>query len=137
MVKTIDMQDMRYLNLFERITRIRTRYCFKYNEALVFCVPEKLVSKAIGEKGKNVKKLQEILNKKIKVVPLPNGIKDAEVFIQSIINPVGFRELGVGENEIVISAGKNKAALIGRNKRRLLEMQKITKGFFDREFRVV
>ena len=32
MVKTIDMQEMRYLNLFEQITRVRTRFCFKYNE---------------------------------------------------------------------------------------------------------
>jgi hypothetical protein len=32
---------------------------------------------------------------------------------------------------------QNKAALIGRDKRRLLEMQKIIKDFFSRDFRII
>jgi len=31
---------------------------------------------------------------------------------------------------------QNKAALIGRNRRRLLELQKIAKGFFNKELRI-
>ena len=68
MESTINMQDMRYLNLFEKMTRVRTRYCFKYNEFIVFCVPKHLVSAAIGEGGANVKRMSEILRKKIKVI---------------------------------------------------------------------
>jgi len=59
MVNTIDMQDIRYINLFGKITRIDTRYCFKYNEAIVFSVPKELVAKAIGTGGKKVKKVKE------------------------------------------------------------------------------
>jgi hypothetical protein len=40
MVKTLDMQDIRHLNLFNQITKINTRYCFEYNETLIFCVPK-------------------------------------------------------------------------------------------------
>ena len=68
MVNTIDMQDMRHLNLFERITKIHTRFCFWYNEAIIFCVPRKFISRAIGENGKNVKRLNEILGKRIKII---------------------------------------------------------------------
>ncbi len=136
MVNTIDMQDLRYLNLFEKITRVRTRHCIKYNNALIFCVPEKLMAKAIGENGKNVKKMQGILNRNIKIVPIPDGIEDAEKFIESIVSPITIKNVEVNENEIVVSGGKNKAVLIGRNKRRLNEMQKILESFFKKDYRV-
>jgi len=137
MVNTINMQDMRYLNLFEKIMRVRTRFCFRYNEAIVFCVPKTLVSKAIGERGKNIKKMSEILGKKIKVVISPNGINDVEIFIRSVVSPVTFKNIEIKDNEIMVAGGSNKAALIGRNKRRLLEMQKIVGDFFGKNFRVV
>lgn len=136
MVNTIDMQDMRYLNLFERIMKIRTRYCFKYNETIFFCVPKHLVARAIGPDAKNVRKMSEILGKRIKVIAAPQSVKDAERFLGGITSPVTFKNLEVRENEIVISGGENKAALIGRNKRRLLEMQKIVRDFFNKEFRI-
>jgi len=136
MVNTIDMQDMRYLNLFERIMKIRTRFCFKYNEAIVFCVPKQLVSKAIGENGRNIRKMSETLGKRIKVVAAPEGLRDVERFLRGVISPTTFKSLEIKDNEIVVSGGDNKAALIGRNKRRLLEMQKIVKDFFGKEFRI-
>ncbi len=138
MVNTIDMQFMRYLNLFEKITRVSTRYCFKYNEALVFCVPKKLISKAIGENAKNAKQMSQILGRKIKIIAIPKDVKDAKTFISSIVSPVAFKNLEITPNEIILTAGsQSKAALIGRNKRRILEMQKIIKDFFAREFRIV
>ena len=138
MGSTIDMQHMRYLNLFGRITRISTRYCFNYNEAIVFCVPKKLISKAIGENAENAKQMRHILGKKIKVVATPVGIQDAKAFILAVVSPVTFKDLEITPTEIILTAGnQSKAALIGRNKRRLLEMQKIVKDFFKKEFRIV
>ena len=137
MANIIDMQEMRYLNLFEKITKVRTRFCFKYNEALVFCVPRVLVKKSIGENAQNIKKMSSILGKRIKVVVLPSKISDAEFFIKSIVSPVVFKNIETTNDEITIFGGSNKAALIGRNKRRLIEMQKIVKDFFGREFRIV
>lgn len=139
MVNTINMQDMRYLNLFQRITQISTRFCFKYNETIFFCVPKPLISKAVGENGRNIKKLGLILGKKIKVVPAPRGIADARNFIESIINPVTFRDFEISGSEIIIIPGNanNKASLLGRNKHRLLEMQKIVEDFFDKELKII
>ncbi|MFC1710841.1 hypothetical protein ACFLZJ_01650 [Nanoarchaeota archaeon] len=138
MAGTINMQDMRYLNLFGKITRVDTRFCFKYNEAIVFCVPKQLVSKSVGQAGKNVKKLNEILHKKIKIIPAPNSINDAEQFLRDIVSPVGFKGMEVTDDEIILTAGsQNKAALIGRNKRRMKEMQQIVADYFKRDFRIV
>jgi transcription antitermination factor NusA-like protein len=138
MAKTIEMQDMRYLNLFGRTTRVVTRFCFKYNETIIFCVPKSLVSRAIGEKGRNIRKINEILRKKIKVISIPLGIQDAKKFIEAIVSPVTFKDLEIKEDEIIITAGsQSKAALIGRNRRRLLELQKISRDYFEKDLRII
>lgn len=135
---TIDMQDLRYLNLFGRTTKISTRHVIKYNDMIIFCVPKSLISKAIGDRGENLKKISGILGRRIKVIPIPSGIQHAKEFIKAIVNPVEFNDLEIKEDEIVLTAGsRNKAALLGRNKRRLLEMQKIIKDFFGKEFRII
>ena len=54
MIKTLDMQFIRYVNLFEKITNIRTNHCFEYNNAIVFAVPRIFVSKAIGKDNQNL-----------------------------------------------------------------------------------
>ncbi len=138
MENTISMQDMRHLNLFMNITRINTTTCFEYNDTIFFGVPRNLISTAIGENGKNSKELNRIIGKKIKVIFVPNGIEDVREFIGTIIYPVEFKNIEFQGNEMILHAGsKNKAALIGREKRRLLEMKTIVRNFFGKELRIV
>ncbi len=139
MGRTIDMQFMRYLNLFNKITRVRTRHCFSYNNNLIFIVKPRLVSKAIGEGGKNVKKLASILKKKIKVIPKPKNKNKDEIkkFVPKIISPLKFSNLEINA-QIELKANRhNKAALIGRGRKREEELGKITKEFFGKGIRIV
>lgn len=136
MVKTIDMREMRYLNLFEKVTGVSTRFCFRYNENIIFCVPKPMVLRAVGENARNVRRMSEILGKRIRIIANPRDIGDSESFIRTIISPLTIKDFQINEGEIVIGGGKNKASLIGRNKRRLLEMQKITQDFFGKDFRI-
>ena len=133
------MQDMRHLNLFEKITRINTKFCFTYNSAIIFCVPKNLIYKAIGDDARNIRKMNEVIGKKIKIIPMPQGLHHAKQFIEAIVNPVKFKDLEIKGDEMILTAGNNqvKAALIGRDKRRFMEMQKIIKDFFGKEFRIV
>lgn len=136
-MNTINMQDMRYINLFAKTTGVSTRHCFKYNDFIIFAVPKVLVSKAIGENGKNVKRMSEILGRKIKVVASPENSSHVPKFIEDIVSPVGFKDIETNSNEITITAGpQNKAALLGRNKRRLIELQKIAKDFLGKDLRI-
>ena len=138
MNNTFDMQDLRHLNLFTKITGIDTRHFFKYNNMLVFCVPKMLIAKALGQDAENLRKMSKILGKRIRVVAQPRDIKDAGKFIEAIIAPVVFQNIDIQEDKIVINAGKmNKASLIGREKARLYEMKKITDVFFKRDFEIV
>jgi len=94
--------------------------------------------KAVGENAKNLKRMNEIIRKRIRVIPLPRGIQDAKVFIENIVSPVTFKDLEITDKEIILNAGgtQNKAALIGRDKKRLIEMQKIVNDYFGKEFRI-
>jgi transcription antitermination factor NusA-like protein len=138
MVNTLDMQDLRYLNLFEKVTRIRTHYCFEYNNTIIFCVPREFVSQAIGPDARNLRRISEIIKKRVKVIYIPKDSQDIKRFIELVVSPVTFKDLEILPNEIVMNAGsQSKAALIGREKRRLIEMQKITQDFFKRDFRII
>jgi transcription antitermination factor NusA-like protein len=141
MANVIDMQDIRYLNLFDKITRVRTRFCFKYNGMVVFCVPKSLVSRSIGENGANIKRISSIIKKRVKVVPgisEPNEIEKIKKFIENVVAPITFNDLNFEGNEIILTAGgQSKAMLIGRNKQRLYELQKISKDYFGKELKIV
>lgn len=132
------MQTMRYINLLNRITHVKTRKCFLYNNTIIFAVPSKMLSKTIGPGGKNIREIQQQLGRKVKVIKEVNDIKNASKFIEDIVDPVEFVSLEIKENEIIITAGsRNKAALLGRNKRRLIELAKIIEDNFDKELRIV
>src|SRR3989338_2025507 len=123
MIRTLDMNFIRYLNLFEKITKVRAQHCFRYNLTIVFLVPKELMSKTLGEGGRNVKRLSEILEKKVKVIAVPFGRGDIVKFITAIVYPVKFKGVEIRDNCAIISAGlQSRASLIGRNKTRLFEM---------------
>lgn len=131
------MNHIRHINLFEKICRVRPEYCFFYNSGIVFILERNKIARALGENGRNIKKLNEILGKKIKVVFKPESLSDVKEFISIIIHPAGFKDVEVGE-EIVINAGRiNKAGLIGRNKARLMELQEIVKEYFNKSLRII
>lgn len=121
-----------------KITKVQTRYCFKYNEIIMFCVPKSKISQALGRNGENLKKMSDLIKKRIRILPIPNGEENIKEFIQAIVAPVTFKEIELVPEEVILNAGpQNKAALLGRNKRRLLEMKKIIKDFFGLEYRVI
>ena len=91
MVKILNMQFMRYANLFSRVTRIRTNHCFEYNNAIVFAVPRALVSRALGPDNQNLRRLNQVIGRKVKIVAIPHGREDIENFVSVITYPVKFK----------------------------------------------
>lgn len=132
------MRFMRYLNLFNKITKVRCKSCFPYNNGLVFIVPYMFLSKAIGEEARNIKELSIAFGKKIKIVSCPRGLNDAAKFIKIIVSPIEFKELKINRDNIEIYADmQNQASLFGRNKTRYEELSKIIKDVFGLGLRIV
>jgi transcription antitermination factor NusA-like protein len=135
----IDMKAMRYINLLDKISRVQTRRCFIYNNAVYFAVNKNLVSRAIGPSAINIKKIQESIGARVKIIKEAEGIGDLKRFIGDVVSPIRPRDIELKENVVVITAGnnQNKASLIGRDKRRYGELKKIISDVFGKDLKIL
>jgi NusA-like KH domain protein len=126
MAKTIDMQFMRYINLFHKFTGIYTTNCFNYNNFLFFAVPSGMVSKAIGKSGINIRDISKVLRKRVRVIEMPSDIKNLEKFIKDLTSPIEFNSFELKDNEVTIKSDmQGRSMLIGRNRIREKELLEI------------
>lgn len=134
----LDLQMIRYINLLDNASRVKTTKCFVYNNTIFFAVPKQLMSKAIGPNAVNVRNIQDKLDKKVKIISEAQSVDDAEKFISDIIAPVRFVSLEIIDKVITINAGsQSKAAMIGRNRRREAELQQIVKDTFGMDLKII
>jgi transcription antitermination factor NusA-like protein len=136
---TINMQTMRYINMLDRVSRVKTTKCFNYNGAIVFAVSKHFVSQAIGPNANNIKVIQDNLGKRVKIIKEPQGVDGAKEFIEEIVSPVKFKSLEVKDSELIVTAGnmQNKASLLGRNKKRYEELSLIIKDTFSLDLKII
>jgi transcription antitermination factor NusA-like protein len=129
---------MRYINLLDKMSNVKTTKCFIYNNTIIFAVPKFLISKAIGNGASNLRIIQEKIGKKIKIIEEPDGDKDSERFVSDIVSPYKFKSIEIKDGAFVVNAGgtQAKAMLIGRNKVRLDELDKIIKDVYGLELRI-
>ena len=128
----LEMQDIQYMNLFSKITKVQASNCFKYNSHIVFVVKAQNVMRAVGSNGINVKRLSERIGKKIKIAPAPRSERDIQRFTLSIVHPVQFKHIMNNGGDVTIQAGgiQPKAMLIGRESSKLNELKSILKQYF-------
>jgi transcription antitermination factor NusA-like protein len=102
-------------------------------------VNERELSKAIGPGAINVRRMQEQLGKRVRIIEEPRGESDIKRFIEDIVSPVRVKSVEIKESVLSITSGntQNKAILIGRNKRRYEELRKIIKEFFEYDLKIL
>ena len=136
----INMQTMRYINLFERVARVRATKCFVYNNMIYFAVPPRFFLKANGNHNQAAKMLSEQLGKRIRIIRDANDdIESVGRFVESVVSPASFDDFEMQNGVYVIIAGSREraATLIGRNKIRLNELNAIMESYFGKEVKVV
>lgn len=135
----IDMKAMRYINLLDKVSHVKTRRCFIHNNTIFFAVPGPKISKAIGPAAQNIRKMQESVGLKIKIIKDAEGVEDAKRFVEDIVAPIKVKSVEVKDGTLLITGGsnQNKATLIGRNKRRLEELKKVVDDFFRLDLKII
>ena len=135
----IDMRTMRYINLLDKITHVKTSKCFVHNGSIFFAVDKRDVSRAIGPSAMNVRKMQEKTGKKVRIIEQADGIGNVKSFIEDIIAPVRIKAVEVKDNSVMITAGSSqtKASLIGRNRKREEELKQIIQDFFNLDMKII
>lgn len=64
----LDQQQLRYLELFELITKVEPLDCLMFEDKLVFLVPPHQAARAVGRNGVNVKQLWSRTSKHIEIL---------------------------------------------------------------------
>lgn len=127
---------MKLIALFESATGANVKDCIA-NERLIFIIEENEMGKAIGKNGANIKRMESMLKKKIKLVEFN---KNVLVFVKNLIHPIEPLDIRQ-EKGIVEIHGKGtsaKAMLIGRERQNINHLNDIAKRYFDiREIKVV
>lgn len=141
MARTIDMQLMRYINLFERSCNVRTSDCFVYNNTIYYAVPKDMVFRAIGKNGENIKRIVDTLRRKIKVVAAVENFETLDEtkqkealkeFIKSVVEPVEITNFEFKDGLVSFSGTReSKAILIGRDRCREKELADVLARHFN------
>ena len=122
---------MRYMSLFESLTGAKVKDCI-LGDVVLFVVHENEMGKAIGKHASNIKRVENTLKKKIKLVEFNN---DVSQFVQNLIYPLKAKEIKE-EGMIVTIYGEDtrtKGLLIGRDRRNINSTNDIVKRYFKVE----
>lgn len=127
---------MKYMSLFDTITKASLKDCI-VDHAVIFVVNEGEISKAIGKQGINVRKIENIIQKRVKIVEYSLDIAS---FIKNLIYPLTVKEV-TEENGIITlvpSDSKTRGMLIGRGAMHLRSYETVVKRYFPiNEIKVV
>jgi len=127
-----DEKLMKYIALFESSTKVNVKDMFLINNIL-YCVVEKEdLKRAIGPNGAKIKRIENMVKKKIRILPYSSDVK---LFVKDLLYP--FEVDKIEENDKIINIyckeSKTKGLLIGRERRNLLNFKEIIKRYFPVE----
>lgn len=123
------------INFFESLTNAKVKELMD-EEKITIIVDEGEIGKAIGKKGKNIKMIENMLRKRIKIVEFS---KDPLKFTARFIYPIKAELIELKDNNIEISVKdrKTKGLLIGRERKNLNEIGKLLKEYFNLEIKII
>ena len=115
--------------LFESMTGAKVKDCI-LDERLMLIIEENEMGKAIGKNGANIKKLERLMKKKVRLVEFSN---DLNKFIKNLAYPVEILDFQ-NENGTITLFCKDtntRAMLIGRERQNINHIKGVVQRYFD------
>jgi len=126
--RKFDSETMGLINTFESATGAAVKDCI-ISDRVLFIVEENQMGKAIGKNGVNIKKMEHLLKKKIKLAEFSS---DAAQFVKNLVYP---NEVSVEKKEgtIIVHCKDSgtRAMVIGRERQNINSIFGIAKRYFD------
>jgi len=118
---TLTEDTLRYITLFENMTKTHVRDCMETEDKLVYVVDPGQANRAVGKGGENVIRLKNTTGKNIQVIEYSD---DAEQFIKNVfynynVQSVVLENRGAIVHATVTVDPKVKGRAIGKNGRNL------------------
>ena len=118
---TFTEETLRYIALFESVTRTHVKDCLETEDKLVFVVDPSQANRAVGKGGENVIRLKNTTGKNIQVVEYSD---DPETFIKNVFYNYNVQGVVIENRGNIVHATvtvdpKVKGRAIGKNGRNL------------------
>jgi N utilization substance protein A len=128
----ISQETLRYMQLFESVTSVRAKEVMEEEDTIVFLVDKGKLGQAIGKGAHRLKKLEELLKKKVKIVEFD----DEENFIRNLFKPFPLTSLDIrdetaGRVAYVAVEPKDKGKAIGEKGKNLHIVKKLVKKHYE------
>ncbi|MEK6860358.1 MAG: NusA-like transcription termination signal-binding factor [Nanoarchaeota archaeon] len=122
------VETIQYRTVFENLTAAKVKDCF-LNEKLIVIVKEGELGKVIGKHGKNIKRLEEIFKRKIRIIEFNSDLIN---FIRNLIYPIKARNISLENNCVIIAVDSiaDKGRLIGRDSKNLNIIKDLVNKYF-------
>ncbi len=125
-----DVELLKLMSLFEKITKASLKDCFVNRDKIVFVVNEGEMGKALGKQKSNIQRIEETINRKIKIVEFNPDVLE---FIKNLMFPL--RILEITQDDVVVTIkgpdAKTKGLMIGARAQNLRNYEEIVKKYFD------
>ncbi|MCF7866183.1 NusA-like transcription termination signal-binding factor [Candidatus Woesearchaeota archaeon] len=120
---------LKVMTLFEKITRARLKDSFENKDKTLFIVQQGQLRQALGKNTMNVKKIEEALGKKIKIIEFSDNLA---TFIKNLMYPLKIIEMEQQGNTIIVKGAdtKTKGLMIGAKAQNLRNYEEIAKKYF-------
>ena len=124
-----DIETIKLITLFESITRSHAKDMIIKDDYFIFIVMPGEIGKAIGKKAVNIKKLERISKKKIKIIEYND---DLEKFVRNVIMPIRVHKIDIDGAVVTITSPDNqtRGLLIGRAAANLRNFESIVQRYF-------
>ena len=129
----LNTELIKLINLFESVTKAKVKDCFENQERLVFVVNNYDVLKAIGKDAVNIKRIEGMLKRRIKIFGY--SVDDVIQFVRSFIAPLKADDIELSNGIVYIKSVdvRVKGLLIGRNKRNLNNLIGVVRKYYEVE----
>ncbi|UCD25993.1 MAG: NusA-like transcription termination signal-binding factor [Candidatus Bathyarchaeota archaeon] len=129
-------REMRYIALFESITGATVKDCIVNNDLnrIIFIVKEGDIGMAIGRRGKNIRLLERMTEKRHEVIEHSDN---PARFIRNALKPAAVDEIRISERPdgktiaVVSVKPKDKGVAIGKNGRNAERIRFLAKRYFQ------
>lgn len=98
-------QSIRYITLFENITKTQVKDCIEREDTIYFIVSPGQLLLAIGKNGSTIRRLRGLFHKNIKIIEYSPKI---ETFIRNIFHEFTIKDIRIEES----NDKKNKMAFV-------------------------
>jgi N utilization substance protein A len=129
----LTQEEMNYINIAEGFIHTPIIDCVGKEDRITFIVEKGRLGKAVGKEAKNIKKLEEIFKKEVRIVEYDTDIKQ---FLVNLFKPFKLDKIIFDEKEkkaSVVVNPNDKGKAIGKDGRNIKIIREIAKRHHDIE----